>query len=329
MRLAPEDEVSAAMIASHGRIYLTTGSAVYCLGRPDVQPAATPRPEPAKETPVGADDRPAHVQVVPAEALLKPGEEQKFTVNLFNDRGQLLKSEETSFELNGPGEIRSDGTYVAASAAAHTATIVKAKVGDLTGQARIRVVPDLPWKFDFENGEVPVTWVGARYRNIVRDVEGNNVMVKVTTIPKGTRSQLLMGQNDHHDYTIQADVLGVPTVGKIPDIGLIAQRYTMDLMGDHQEIQIRSWTSQLDRFSKTVPFECDGDTWYTMKFSASNEDGKAVLRGKVWKRGEAEPEDWTIEAVDETPNTVGSPGLFGNAQVAEIYVDNVTVTDNQ
>ncbi len=49
----------------------------------------------------------------------------------------------------------------------------------------------------------------------------------------------------------------------------------------------------------------------------------------MWKRGEAEPEDWTIEAVDETPNTVGSPGLFGNAQVAEIYVDNVTVTDNQ
>ncbi len=202
-------------------------------------------------------------------------------------------------------------------------------MGDLSGQARIRVVPEFPWKFDFKNGEVPVTWVGARYRNIVRDVDGNKVMVKVTTIPKGTRSQLLMGQNDHHDYTMQADVLGVPTEGKIPDIGLIAQRYTMDLMGDHQEIQIRSWTSQLDRFSKTVPFKWDGDTWYTMKFSASNEDGKAVLRGKVWKRGDAEPKDWTIEAVDETPNTVGSPGLFGNAQVAEIYVDNVSVTDNK
>jgi hypothetical protein len=294
-----------------------------------VKPAATPRPEPPQEAPIGDNDRPAHVQIVPAEALLKPGQEQKFTVNLFNDHGQLLKSQAAKFELSGPGEIRSDGTYAAASAPAHTATIVKAKVGDLTGQARIRVVPDFPWKFDFENGEVPVTWVGARYRNVVRDVEGNNVMVKVTTIPKGTRSQLLMGQDDHHDYTIQADVLGVPTQGKIPDIGLIAQRYTMDLMGDHQEIQIRSWTSQLDRFSESVPFKWDGDTWYTMKFSASNEDGKAVLRGKVWTRGEAEPQDWAIEAVDEAPNTVGSPGLFGNAQVAEIYVDNVSVTDNK
>ncbi|MEX2111670.1 MAG: hypothetical protein WD845_00705 [Pirellulales bacterium] len=266
---------------------------------------------------------------MPAEALLKPGQEQKFTVNLYNSRGQLLTSQPAKFELAGPGEVRSYGTYVAASAPAHTATIVTAKVGDLEGQARIRVVPELPWKFDFESGEVPVTWVGARYRNIIRDVDGNKVMVKITTIPKGTRSQLLMGHDDFHDYTIQADVLGVTTGGKTPDIGLIAQRYTMDLMGDHQEIQIRSWTSQLDRFSKTVPFKWEGDTWYTMKFRASNEGGKAVLKGKVWKRGLEEPTTWSIEAVDETPNTVGSPGLFGNAQVAEINVDNVSVVENE
>ena len=102
----------------------------------------------------------------------------------------------------------------------------------------------------------------------------------------------------------------------------------MDLMGDHQQIQIRSWTSQLDRFSKVEPFKWEGDTWYTMKFRAANEDGKAVLKGKVWKRGEQEPQAWTIEAVDEAPNTVGSPGLFGNAQIAEIHVDNVLVTKN-
>ncbi len=329
MRLSPDDEVAGSIIASHGRVYLPTASAIYCLGRPDATPQATARPELPQETPAGSDDPPAHVQVVPAEALIKPGQEQKLTVNLYNSRGQLLRSQPATFELAGPGEVRSDGTYVAASAPAHTATIVTAKVGDVTGQARIRVVPELPWKFDFENGEVPVTWVGARYRNIVRDVDGNKVMVKVTTIPKGTRSQALMGHDDLHDYTVQADVLGVPTSGKIPDIGLIAQRYTMDLMGDHQEIQIRSWTSQLDRFSKTVPFKWEGDTWYTMKFRAANEGGKTVLKGKVWKRGLEEPAGWTIEAVDETPNTVGSPGLFGNAQVAEIYVDNVSVSNNE
>ncbi len=93
----------------------------------------------------------------------------------------------------------------------------------------------------------------------------------------------------------------------MPDIGLIAQRYTLDLMGDHQELQIRSWTSQLDRFSKTVPFTWKPNTWYTMKFRAATEDGKAVLRGKVWPRGEAEPKAWTIEAVDERPIASAAP----------------------
>jgi len=327
-RMRLDDEVAGSPIVSHGRIYLPTGSAMYCLGRPDTKPAIDPRPAPPREDSVGENTDPAHVQLVPAELLLQPGEKQKFTVKLYNDRGQFLKEGAAKFSLSGPGEISDDGTYVAASAPAHTATIVKATVAGVEGQARVRVVPEFPWKFDFEEGEIPITWVGARYRNIIRDVDGNQVMVKISTIPKGARSQLVMGQDDHHDYTIQADVYGVPTHGKIPDIGLIAQRYTMVLMGTSQKIQVRSWTSQLDRFSKDVPFEWEGDTWYTMKLRASNEDGKAVLKGKVWKRGQPEPEAWILEAVDEAPNTVGSPGLFGNAQAAEIHVDNVSVTKN-
>ena len=56
---------------------------------------------------------------------------------------------------------------------------------------------------------------------------------------------------------------------------------------------------------------------------------KVTLRGKVWKRGEAEPKEWQIEATDETPNFQGSPGLFGNATDAEFYIDNVQVTANK
>ena len=327
-RMRMKEAVLGSPIVSHGRIYLPTDLAMYCLGKPGSKPAIDPRPEPPKEDSLGENTEPAHVQIVPGEVLLKPGEKKKFTVKLYNDRGQFLKEATAMFSLSGPGEISDDGTYVAASAPAHTATIVTAKVGDVAGRARIRVVPELPWQFDFEDGEVPVTWVGARYRNVIRNVDGNRVMVKVTTIPKGARSQSLMGPDDHHDYTIQADVYGVPTRGRIPDIGVIAQRYTMVLMGQHQKIQLRSWTSQLDRFSKDVPFEWEGDTWYSMKLRAANEDGKAVLEGKVWKRGEKEPEAWTIRAVDLTPNTVGSPGLFGNAQITEIFVDNVSVMKN-
>ncbi len=53
-----------------------------------------------------------------------------------------------------------------------------------------------------------------------------------------------------------------------------------------------------------------------------------MLRGKVWKRGEEEPDEWTIEAADAVPNTHGSPGLFGNAQLTEFYIDNVEVYPN-
>jgi hypothetical protein len=211
----------------------------------------------------------------------------------------------------------------------------------MTGQARIRVIPPLPWKWDFNDtplakgptgmveGEPPVTWIGMRYRHKIREQDGEKVMVKVNTIPKGTRSQGWLGPIDLQDYTVQADLRGSRNANKIPDMGVIAQRYTLDLMGASQQLQIRSWVPQIaTRFSKTVPFQWDESKWYTMKFRASVKDGKAQLSGKVWPRDEKEPEGWTIEAEDTVPNTQGSPGLFGNANEAEFYIDNVIVTPN-
>ena len=69
-----------------------------------------------------------------------------------------------------------------------------------------------------------------------------------------------------------------------------------------------------------------------MKFRAEVEEvegrQQARLRGKVWPREEREPEAWTIEVVDHSPNMNGSPGLYGNAKNAELYLDNLTVTPN-
>ena len=111
-------------------------------------------------------------------------------------------------------------------------------------------------------------------------------------------------------------------------MGVVNQRYTLSLEGS-QKLQIRSWSSLLEqRFAKTIPFEWQAKTWYTLKFQSENKDGKAILRGKVWKTAEAEPEAWTIEATDLLPNTIGSPGLFGKSSDAEFYVDNVVVKAN-
>ncbi|MGY8767526.1 MAG: outer membrane protein assembly factor BamB family protein [Pirellulales bacterium] len=347
-RLPEGDSSLGSPICAQGRVYIPTTGAIYCLVDSAKEPGFSELPEPAKEASVNVDpgsedNKPAWVQIVPAEVLLKAGETQEFKVWAYNHRGQRLHTDESGAELSlaGPGKLTKGPsfhgwTFTAAEDGKHTATIMTAKFADLTGSARVRVVPDLPWKFDFEDievnaetgkGEPPVTWVGARYRHQIHNKDGNNYMTKITTIPKGTRSRSWMGHPDMHDYTIEADVKGAVTKTQMPDIGLIAQGYVLVLNGNEQTLQIRSWVTQL-RMAKSVEFKWDADAWYHLKFQASNEDGKAILRGKIWKKDEKEPDAWTIEAEDTVPNTSGSPGLFGAAKVAELYLDNIEVKSN-
>ncbi|MBM81031.1 MAG: pyrrolo-quinoline quinone [Planctomycetaceae bacterium] len=430
------EESHGSPIVSHGRIYFPTTGALYCIGKEGQQPSTDPRPARPMVTPASEDQTPAHVQISPVESLLKPGakgQKQKYTVKLFNKNGQMIKRvdpKNVEFSIDGPGKITKGGVYLTPDEAVHVAVRVTAKVGELTGSARIRVVPSLPWNFDFSDGQIPITWVGARYRHVPvdyatftalnakdlqagqlylylmsnfvnsgrpalkfddatprqtwnqlliflgldgqlnaldeakakldpslkhvmeagiikqwtwnitgenkfellvpkgdRGIDKNGVMVKIKTIPKGTRSQSWMGHPNFKNYTIQADVMGATKDGKMPDIGLIGQRYTLDMMGASQQLQIRTWPPQL-YMAKTIPFEWKSETWYTMKLQTSVKGKKAVLRGKVWPRGTDEPAEWMLEAEDDIPNVQGSPGLFGNAKDAEIFYDNIKVYAN-
>ena len=259
---------------------------------------------------------------------MKPGDKQQFKVRIFNSHGQLLSDAPATFSLAGAGAISAEGAFTAPADAKHVATYVTAKVGDLTGRARIRIVPPLPWAFDFEGlTDPPITWVGARHRHVMRKIEGNTVMAKITTIPLGMKSRCWFGQPELHDYTIQADVRGSIANEKMPDLGLIAQGYTFALQGEHQKLQISAWDTQL-RVEKTIDFPWKPDTWYTMKFQVATENGKTELRGKIWLRGEKEPSQWTVVTQEEAPNRAGSPGLFGNATNAEIFIYNVKVEPN-
>ena len=334
-RLPRGEEVYASPIVSHGRLYLTTTGGIYCLHDATQEQSFEPLPEPVVEPPVVEDEKVAWVQVVPAEILTKPDAVHQFTVNLFNERGQYLATaEDAEFSLEGPGEISAGGKYSATGISSQAATIVKVSYAGMQGRSRIRIVPDLPWTIDFDSAEtLPVTWVGARYRHVLREVDGSNAMVKITTIPKGARSRCWFGHSDLSNYTIQADVRGAFQNGKLPDIGLIAQGYTMDLKGEYQQLEIRTWVTQR-RMARTVDLKWEANTWYTVKFQAAIEDDGngspiAVLRGKVWPRDEDEPTAWQLEAIDEVPNLTGSPGLFGNAKDAEITLDNIKVVANE
>lgn len=327
----------ASPVVADGRLYFAGNSALYCVGTGNGQPA-TEVAALGEEAKPSSQTKPAWVQIVPAEAILQPGDAVDLKVRTYSANGVLLEelaSDKVQFKVSGVGKVEG-GTFKAPADASHQAAVVSATVGGVTGDMRVRVVPSLPWNFDFDQAkDAPITWVGARYRHVIRTVDDSPAMVKITTIPKGARSQAFMGPSNLANYTIEADVKGSRTLDQLPDIGLIAQGYTLDLMGNSQQLQIRTWTPQL-RMAQTVAFPWKEDVWYRMKLQASVEEdaavpgGKvAVLKGKVWPKGEAEPKEWTVTARDESPQIEGSPGLFGNAKVAELFLDNIKVTGNE
>jgi len=378
MRLDEEDEVTASPIAWNGLIFLTTGARIYCVGDKVVPTVATAGPTRAErvssETRDGATE-PAWMQVIPAEAQIAAGGTLPLQVRLYDSSGRFVREASAEFATS-TGTVSDAGLYTAPGGA-HAAAIVTAKVAGsdgtvVEGRARIRSMPPLPWRFDFDDtllepdprggpprGQPPLPWIGMRYRHVVREIDGSKCLVKVTTIPKGTRSQGWIGPIGLHDYAIQADVraqetgaerpadpaaapprgdsdaeafaraFGAPAAlerARMPDIGLIAQRYTLDMMGAAQQLQLRSWPPQVaTHFSRTVPFDWEAGRWYTMRLEARTSGQDAVLRGKVWPRGEPEPEAWTIEAVHRKGNLQGSPGFFGNSKDSEIFIDNVMV----
>jgi len=340
-RLERGETADGSAIASHGRVYIPTSLRLICIADPEAESGFTGLPERRQEPPVGESPGVAHVQLVPAEALIKPGEKVAFEVRLFNNRGQRVEppaSAQPVFTVEGKGEIDGEGTFVAAADAAHQAAYVRAAVGDVAGTARVRIAPDLPWKWDFENipineeqgyGEPPITFVGVRYRNQVRQLDGNKALVKITDIPKGARSRGWLGHSDLRDYTIQADFMAEKTEsGDLPDMGLIGQRYVIDLLGAKQQLQIRTWAAEL-RIAREIDYPWQAGTWHTVKMRCENHENKAVLKGKVWPRDKPEPQHWMLTAEDAAPNREGAPGLFGNARNAEIFIDNLSVTANE
>jgi hypothetical protein len=127
-------------------------------------------------------------------------------------------------------------------------------------------------------------------------------------------------------YIIQADLRGTKKGRRRPDMGLIAGRYTLDLMGNHQRLQIRDWAEL--RLEHHIPFSWEVDTWYTMKLRVDVKNGKAAVLGKVWPKAQKEPDGWTIRVEDPYPNPTGSPGLYGYSPTT-IYYDNIKVTETK
>jgi hypothetical protein len=315
---------------SSGRIFIASEEHLYCVGKKTTAAGSQHR---ATNTATPADASATYVQVVPTEVILKPGEKAQFRARLFNSKGELLPSRDpVTWSLDQLKGTVENGQLTFSTDSIAQAGSVKATVNGIAGEARVRIVPPLPWSESFDGMTVntfPQHWTNAGMKYIVREVNGNKVLVKTT---EGSsllsRARAYMGQSDLSDYTVEADVLATEKRRQMGEAGVIAQRYTLVLFGNAQRLDLTPWQPEIAR-TTSVPFAWKANTWYRMKLMVENmPDGKVRARGKVWPVGEAEPAAWTVEHTDAIPNRQGSPGIYGNA-LAEIYFDNLKVTGNK
>jgi outer membrane protein assembly factor BamB len=348
------DEIYGSPAIVDGRVYFMTRYNTYCLGKKDAKVEKITIPAPEKELVVdgdhiGFDKASLRIVVVPGEITVKPGDEQKFEVSTFDSSGRRISSNLIASELQSirwkvagaKGEIRPDGTFVAAKDAQFSAGLVTASVGEQNGVARVRITPELPISENFDAmavDSVPPGWVGVGAKTKIVERDGSKVLQKLAENPsapfmriRGYATPPIAG-----GYTVTADILGTPKGERFkPDMGLVNSRYFLMMQGGEQMLSVESW-SPIPRFRKEVPLQWKTDVWYRVKCRVDVSDKEARIRGKVWPRESEEPATWTIDVTDPVPNREGSPGIYAyspgttaKTKGPEVFFDNFQVIANE
>ncbi|MEC5127603.1 PQQ-binding-like beta-propeller repeat protein [Verrucomicrobiales bacterium BCK34] len=285
---------------------------------------------------------------VPSDVLLKAGENTTVTLRKLDANGVLVGQVEgadvewakfvpPTAKVKAEMDASFEGnTLSAAPDAGLSAGAWKVSADGISGLLRGRVISDFPYEEDFETFELneggmafpPLPWLGARLKWEVRDVEGNKALMKTLDSVLFQRSLSFIGHPDSANYTAQADVMtdGNRRIKSV--VGLINQRYIISLVGNSNILEV---SSNHERLKESVPFPISANVWYTLKTRVDiAEDGSGVIRGKAWKKGEPEPDAWTIEVDHHKAHSKGAPGIFGFSPQAQksVFVDNITITPN-
>ena len=326
---AQPEAIIGSVAVANGRVYIVSDSGLYCIGKKTTVSHHQPAPV---EGLSNANRDATFVQVFPTELILKPGDKANFRVRLFDEQGRFIREDTSgSWSLDQLKGTVTNGQFTVSNDAIAQAGLVKAQVGNLSGTASVRVFPPLPWSENFDSMAVntlPATWVNATMKFVVREMNGNKVLVKTT---EGSsllsRARAYFGPSDWSNYTVEADINATQKRRQQGDAGVIAQRYGLTLYGNSQMLHIEPWQPEIKR-TVAIPFAWKPDTWYRMKLEVQNlPDGTVRARGKVWLATDTEPSAWMIERIDPIPNRQGAPGIFGSA-LAEIYFDNLKVYRN-
>ncbi len=350
-------ELFGSPSVSEGRVVFTDTTDMFCLGKdPGPRPVAVP-PLP-EESPVEAVA--ATLLVRPAEVLLEPGRSVQFEAITYDRHGRKIGPVEAQWAFSGKGstirpEARAflpvgrentgknaratDNAGVRAefmAGAKGAIGLVTARSGSLGGEARVRIVPALPIAEDFESykdGDVIGWWIGvSKAKHVIETLDGSKVLKKLSDDrgPIFNRSHVFITPPLAPGYVVEADVLGTKQGRHRSDVGLINDRYDLELFESGQKMRVMSWIPA-PRFEKKVDFPWDAGRWYHLKFQVDLVGDDARLYAKAWPRGEPEPAAWTIEAVDPQPNREGSAGIYANSGTYDnskpvpLYYDNVKI----
>ena len=328
-----EVELFGSPAIADGRVVFFTSEEAVCLGAKDrtVQsssPAHVVPGSPAK-TPEAPPGELNLIQVRPCEVLLTPGDKVSFKAVGFDGSRQTLGERKAEWSFTGPvGKINDRGEFVAEAEKGGIGTVT-AKLGDLTASARVRVVPPLPIEEDFESypeDDMISWWIGvSKAKFALATIDGSRVLKKLADDrgPIFNRVHAYITEPLPTGYTVQADLMGDQEGRRRGDVGLVNSGYRMELFGRTNRFRVVSWVPT-PRFEKGIAFTWEPGRWYTAKLQVMLEGDTARVLAKVWPRGEAEPAEWTIEAVDPQPNREGSAGIYAYS-MAPVYYDNVKI----
>lgn len=336
-------EINGSPAVADGRVYFMNFFDMFCLGKRVSQVTVSRTPSLPPEAAPDATT-PTTLRIVPAEVTLAPGERTKFVAQLFDANGRSLSFTPPRWSIEGVNGLLEDGgAFVAGTDNAFSAGVVRAALGKMRAEARVRISPVLPIHESFDGmklGTQPPGWFGVDARTKLVEKDGSIVFQKLALRPsaKYARMRAYSGPVIPTGYTVEVDMLGTPKIGRRPklsDMGVINSRYKMILLGFEKRIRLVTY-SPIPRLQKEIPFDWQPDTWYRAKFSVNIAGEKGVVRAKVWPRDGAEPSDWMIEMEDPCPNLEGSPGLYvyskgatATKPGASVFFDNYRVYRNE
>ena len=329
-----------------GRLYLHTTKQLYCwnFSYSKIMGKEWPKVD------QGTSGEAYEIRTIPTDVLLQPSQNKKLRFEALDEKGHILSEiKKTNFSKFIPATAKvktemdaqfKDDTISAAKGAKTSAGAWKGGNGELAGIFRGRVLDQLPFNENFEtynaviNSKIdpgekfafpPLPWIGARFKWEVREIDGNKALRKTLDRVLFQRAMTFIGHPELSNYVMQADVMTDGNRRIKSDVGLVNQRYLIVLKGNANQLEV---SSNQERLKVSVPYKVKYKTWYTLKSWVDlQSDGTAIVKGKVWPKGEDEPNEWTIEVPHKKGHVKGAPGLFGFSPQSQkpVYVDNISI----